>query len=297
MKFLKEIRYIIEYILVKIFILIFKILKFEKSTKLSIFLIKLIGKRLSVHNLAKDNIQKSLKKLTKKEVGDIIEDMWENLGSIITEYYFINKKPKEEFDKIITLDKKSKKNFQKLKRSKKGGILFSAHFGNWEVGAKYFSLNGLKFKSLYRPFNNKYVDQLVSLDKRKNIEMIGKGSSGNKEIVNSLKNGEFIIILADQRVGDGIKVPFFSRKALTSPSFAKLSLKYNIPLIPIRIIRQKDKNNFNIEVADPLKITQDKELTMDKKIYKITREINKTLEKWIKQYPEQWFWVHNRWKQ
>jgi len=127
--------------------------------------------------------------------------------------------------------------------------------------------------------------------------MIGKGSSGNKEIVNSLKNGEFIIILADQRVGDGIKVPFFSRKALTSPSFAKLSLKYNIPLIPIRIIRQKDKNNFNIEVADPLKITQDKELTMDKKIYKITREINKTLEKWIKQYPEQWFWVHNRWKQ
>ena len=98
-------------------------------------------------------------------------------------------------------------------------------------------------------------------------------------------------------MGDGIKVPFFSRKALTSPSFAKLSLKYNIPLIPIRIIRQKDKNNFNIEVADPLKITQDKELTMDKKIYKITREINKTLEKWIKQYPEQWFWVHNRWKQ
>ena len=100
MKFLKEIRYIIEYILVKIFILIFKILKFEKSTKLSIFLIKLIGKRLSVHNLAKDNIQKSLKKLTKKEVGDIIEDMWENLGRIITEYYFINKKPKEEFDKM-----------------------------------------------------------------------------------------------------------------------------------------------------------------------------------------------------
>ena len=120
--------------------------------------------------------------------------------------------------------------------------------------------------------------------------------TGNKEIIKSLKNGEFIIVLADQRVGDGIEVPFFGRKALTSPSLAKLVLKYNIPLVPIRIIRKNNETNFNMEILDPLDITKDKELTMDKKIYKITKEINKTLEGWIRQCPEQWFWVHNRWK-
>lgn len=295
-KIIKEIRYITEYILVRVFIFIFKIIGFNKSTKLSIFLVKIVGKILSVHNLAKNNIKKSIKKLNDTQIDDILDKMWDNLGRIITEYYFINKKPREEFNKIIHLDKKSQQNLEKLKKSKKGGILFSAHFGNWEIGAKYLALNGFKCKILYRPFNNKYVDQLISLDKRKNIQMIGKGSAGSKEMVTSLKNGEFIIILADQRVGDGIKVPFLGRKALTSPSLAKLYLKYSIPLIPIRIVRKNNKVDFDIEVHESLKIDLDKELTIDKKIYKITREINKTIEKWVKQYPEQWFWVHNRWK-
>jgi KDO2-lipid IV(A) lauroyltransferase len=292
----KEIRYIIEYILVRIFILIFQIIGFDKSNKLCIFLVKIIGKNLSVHKLAQDNIQKSLKRLNNYQIYNILDKMWENLGRIIVEYYFINKKSKKEFDKIITLDDNSKKNLQKLRRSKKGGILFSSHFGNWEVGAKYLSLNNLKCKFLYRPLNNKYVDKLLSLDQRKGIEMIGKGVLGSKEVIKCLKNNEFVIIMADQRVGDGIKVPFFGRNALTSPSLAKLALRYKVPLVPIRISRQNNEVKFNVEIADPLKITKDKELTMDKKIYKITREINKTIEKWIRQYPEQWFWVHNRWK-
>jgi KDO2-lipid IV(A) lauroyltransferase len=295
-KIIKEIRYIIEYILVRIFILIFKIIGFEKSTKLSIFLVKIIGRILSVHNLAKNNIKQSLKKLSDQEINDILSKMWENLGKIITEYYFINQKSKKEFNQIVGIDEKSKKNLQKLKKLKKGAILFSAHYGNWEVGIKYLALNNLECKSLYRPLNNKYVDQLLSIDKRVGIEMIGKGAEGSKEIMRSLKNNEIIIIMADQRVGDGIKVPFFGRKALTSPSFAKLSLRYKVPLIPIRIIRKECDHKFWMEISDPIEITKDKELTMDKKIYKITREINKILEKWIKQYPEQWFLVHNRWK-
>jgi KDO2-lipid IV(A) lauroyltransferase len=295
-KAFKEVCYIVEYTLVKIFIFIFKILKFKKSTKLSIFLTKFVGKRLSVHKLAKDNIRKSIKKLTEKEIENIVDNMWENLGRNIAEYYFINKKSKKEINKIVSLDENSKKNFQKLKRSKKGGILFSAHFGNWEVGGRYLGLNDFKCKTLYRPFNNKYVNQLISVDKRKNIKLIRKGSAGNKEMIKSLKNGEFIIVLADQRVGDGIEVPFFGRKALTSTSLAKLVLKYNVPLIPIRIIRKNNETNFNMEILDPLDVVQDKELTMDKKIYKITKEVNKTLEGWIRKSPEQWFWVHNRWK-
>lgn len=295
-KIIKEIRYIIEYILVQIFILIFKIIGFEKSTKLSIFLVKIVGRIISVHNLAKNNIKQSLKKLSDQEINNILSKMWENLGKIITEYYFINQKSTKEFNQIVNIDEKSKKNLQKLKRSKKGAILFSAHYGNWEVGIKYLVLNNLKCKSLYRPLNNKYVDQLLSIDKRVGIEMVGKGAKGSKEIMKSLKNNEIIIIMADQRVGDGIKVPFFGRRALTSPSFAKLSLRYKIPLIPIRIIRKGGDYKFQMEISDPIEIPKDKELTMDKKIYKITREINKILEKWIKQYPEQWFWVHNRWK-
>ena len=111
-KIFKEVRYIIEYILVKIFIFIFKILKFKKSTKLSIFLTKLVGKRLSVHNLAKDNVRKSIKKITEKEVENIVDNMWENLGRIITEYYFFNKKSKKELNKTVSLDENSKKNLQ-----------------------------------------------------------------------------------------------------------------------------------------------------------------------------------------
>lgn len=296
MKIFKEIRYILEYILVKIFILIFKIIGFKKSTKLSVFLVKLVGKTLSVHNLAKKNIKNSLKKLNDQQIDNVLNKMWENLGMTITEYYFVNKKPKKEFNKIVDLDKNSQKNMQKLKKSTKGGILFSAHYGGWEVGAKYFTINDFRCKILYRPLNNKYVDQLLSIDQRKDIKMISKGSSGSKEIIKCLKNNEFIIIMADQRVGDGIKVPFFGRNALTSPSLAKLSLKYKVPLVPIRIIRKDNTTKFNLEICNSLEIPKDKELTMDKKIYKITREINKTIEKWVKQYPEQWFWVHNRWK-
>ncbi|MFM6972540.1 MAG: lysophospholipid acyltransferase family protein, partial [Alphaproteobacteria bacterium] len=184
------------------------------------------------------------------------------------------------------------KNIENLKASGKGGIIFSAHFGNWEIGPKILLQNGLKVKTIYRPLNNPYAENLTS--KIRNVAMIAKGSAGNREIINAIKNNEFIIIMADQKITDGEPIKFFNRNAITSTSIAKIALKYGVPIIPGYISRIGKKFKFKLTIENSLIINRNE--NFEDNIKNVTLKINQIIENWIKASPHQWFWVHNRWK-
>ena len=127
--------------------------------------------------------------------------------------------------------------------------------------------------------------------------MIKKSLTGGRKIIEAIKRGEFVIILADQKISEGEPVKFFHDKAITTTSIARMAIKYNIPIIPARSIRLNNGNNkikFSIEVEKPLKYEISKNIEKD--VLGITLQINQKLEEWIRQFPDQWFWVHNRWK-
>jgi len=289
---LKVWRYSLETVIVKITLLFFTCLKPQTASNFASNLTRFVGKRIAVHKLAYNNLSKAMPYLNEKEKARILDDMWDNLGRIVGEFGHIGRCKVEDIDRFIETTQETEDNVVLAKSEKKGGIIFGAHIGNWEVGPKYFVKRGLKVNTVYRPLNNPDVEKLTS--KMRGVDLIEKSISGSRKIVEVIKKGGFVIILADQKITEGEPVKFFHDDAITTTSIAKMALKYDIPLIPARSIRIGKEFKFIVDVQKPLAIQKTGNVNSD--VLKITRDINKKLEEWIKEYPAQWFWVHNRWK-
>lgn len=288
----KQIRYIIEALITIIALLFFFLLGARKSSNFGSFLARVIGKRHYSHKLALNNLNKALPALTSKE--KILDDMWDNLGRVVGEYVHIaDKNPQKLVEKYIIIDAETASNIQYLKElPQKGGIIFSAHIGNWEIGPKFFIKHGFDVSTVYRPLNNPYVEKLTA--KIRGTKLIAKSSKGSREIIEAVKKGQYIIILADQKISEGEPVKFFHDDAITTTSLARIALKYGVPLIPARAIRLNHQFKFEVKVEKPLNFQ--KSDNADNDVLNLTRLVNLKLESWISQYPAQWFWVHNRWK-
>lgn len=289
---MKRVRYLFEAIIVKFGLWFFGFLNIEAASNLAALISKFVGKKISVNNLACKNLSRAMPHLSENERGKIIDDMWDNLGRIVGEFPHIAKLSPQELSKVVTISAESKKNIDDLKNMDRGGIIFSAHIGNWEVGPKFFIANGLKVSTVYRPLNNPYVEKMTA--NLRGVDMIEKGSGGNRKILEAIKNGGFVVILADQKISDGEPVKFFHDDAITTTSIARIALRYNVPLIPAYAVRIGNGFKFYAELKKPL-VTQ---ITSDANsdITVLTRAINRELESWILKYPSQWFWVHDRWK-
>ena len=312
---LKKLRYLIEFLLTITTLIIFRLLGLKRSSdyagKLAIF----IGKKLAVHKLANKNLAGAMPNLTPRQRDDILVKMWNNLGRMIGEYYYVTSAKLNDFiyrDKdnksknadleVNFLDNSSQLLLSDLvaktnnnSNNQKGAIIFSGHLGNWEVGPKFLEAFGLKVATVYRPLNNPWVESLVT--KMRGGILIPKGVVGSRKIIEIIKKGGVVSILADQKISEGIAVPFFHRPAITTTAIARISLKYQVPIIPARVIRLAT-TKFAVEMKKSIEFDENTNLpeNQDSCIFDITKKINQQLEEWIVEYPDQWFWVHNRWK-
>lgn len=288
----KKIRYAFEVPIVWFGIVFFRWLKIENASNLAGKIAIFVGKKISVNKLALNNLSKALPHLNDFQKNAVIEGMWDNLGRVVGEFPHICAMSAEEMSKHVEIDTDSRKILDELIGKNQGGIIFSAHFGNWEIGPKMLINYGIKVKTFYRPLNNPLVEKMTS--SLRGVEMIEKGSNGNRQLINALKNKEFIIIMADQKVSDGEPIKFFHDDAITTTSIAKIAMKYNIPLVPGYILRVNKQFKFLLKVEKPLEFN--KINSFNSEATNLTLKINQIIEKWISENPEQWFWVHNRWK-
>lgn len=288
----KAFRYCLEAFIVKFGLWLFSRMTPKRASDVGSIISKFIGKKIAVNQLAKINLQRSLPELSQKDREKILNDMWDNLGRIVGEYVHIGNCPFDQICQFVEMSERSKKNIEEIKKSKKGGIIFSGHIGNWEIGPKVFLSNGLDVSTVYRPLNNPYVEEMTA--KMRGVSLITKGGNGNRKIIEAIKANKFIVILADQKISEGEPIKFFNDEAITTTSISRIALKYEVPLIPARSIRIGKNFRFRVEVEKPLEFRKSKNINSD--ILKLTRQINLKLEEWIREYPAQWFWVHNRWK-
>lgn len=286
----KKIRYLLEAIIVKLGILFFGSLSLRTASDLGSSIARFVGKKISVHKLAYKNLSKALPNLSEDERQKVLDDMWDNLGRIVGEFPHVTKMSGKKTEELVEISDETKRNLENLKN---GGIIISGHIGNWELGPKFLIQHGIDVATVYRPLNNPYVEKMTASMRK--VEMIEKNTShGNRRILEIVKKGGFVIILADQKVSEGEAVKFFHDDAITTTSIARIALRYNIQIIPARIIRRKDSQKFLAELEKPLAIPADDDFNLA--IHNLTRSINQKLEQWINEYPSQWFWVHNRWK-
>ncbi len=289
---IKTARYLLEAAAVEFGLWLFESIGLQNASEVGAQISRFVGKKIAVHKLAYGNLSNALPDLSKEEKEKILDEMWDNLGRVVGEYPHVAKFTAQEMMEFVTISQETIDNIEAMKANKKGGIVVSGHFGNWELGPKAFLNLGIKVGTVYRPLNNPYVEKMTASIRE--TELITKSSQGNRRIIEIIKNGGYVIILADQKISEGEPIQFFHDQAVTTTSIARIALRYDVPLIPARIIRTKKGFEFRAEVEKPLEFQRGKNINDD--VVRLTLEINRKLESWIKEYPAQWFWVHNRWK-
>jgi Kdo2-lipid IVA lauroyltransferase/acyltransferase len=176
----------------------------------------------------------------------------------------------------------------------KGVLIVTAHLGNWELLASYLSSRhpvSAVAQNLYDP----RFDELMT-DFRENhlgVSMIKRGMA-LRGILDALKRNRLVIALCDQDTGkDGVFVPFFGKPAWTQSGIARIAQKTGAAILPAFVIRGADGQfEFHMEREIPLPQTGDKE----KDVVETVRRYTEAIESYVKAYPDQWMWMHERWK-
>tara|TARA_X000000950_G_scaffold200461_1_gene241361 strand:+ start:953 stop:1816 length:864 start_codon:yes stop_codon:yes gene_type:complete len=287
---MKSLKYFIEYVFIKTFYFIFRTLGFSVSSFITGKIFRIYGFFSKRTSIAINNLGQVIKGISSEERKKIISKMWENFGRVIGEY------PNLDKIKVINNDKVKIINIRNLLnplKNYKNCLFFSAHLGNWELTSHALTENGFNINFIYRAPNNKYVDDLLRRIRFSyGVGLIKKGPKGARECIKVLsKDGGNIGMLIDQKMNDGISTKFFNKNVMTASAIAKFALKFKCPIIPAFCIREYG-TNFRIEYLKPISYEKIKTLSSEEKIMNY---LNKVVEIWIKKYPDQWIWVHNRW--
>ena len=152
--------------------------------------------------------------------------------------------------------------------------------------------HGISVAQIYRAGNNPLLDRMITRFRGDKGELIPKGRVAARRAIAALRRGTHLTLLADQKMNDGIPVPFFGRPAMTAPALAVLALRFDCDVLPARVERL-DGAHFRLTVFPPLLVTRSGDFHADAAA--LMTRVNATLEEWIRDRPEQWLWVHRRW--
>jgi KDO2-lipid IV(A) lauroyltransferase len=176
-----------------------------------------------------------------------------------------------------------------------GGCIFvTPHIGNWEFLPFASSIAGIPLVAVMRPLDNVYLERLLYRKRAESRQLIIPKRNAFFVLQVTLKQGKSIGMLPDQGTGRGIPVPFFGREAFTTPVPAMLAVMYHRPIVVVAYCRSHDSRKFEGVVSDP--IWPEEYSSEKEEIYRLTGRMNLEMEAIIRRYPEQYFWLHDRWK-
>ena len=238
------------------------------------------------------NVECALPELPPERHRAIVRGMWDNLGRSLAEHPHIDRLWDDTKAGRIEMIGGEHLRAQAAK-GKHPCLIVSGHIANWELFPSTGARHGLSMTLVYRRPNNPLIDYLMTGRRRAGGgHFVPKGQEAARAMVNTLLRGGTIAMLVDQKLNDGIPVPFFGRPAMTAPSLAQLALKYRCPVLVARAERLGGAR-FRVTITPPELVPDSGDREADVLAY-MTR-INALLESWIRERPEQWLWLHNRW--
>lgn len=219
---------------------------------------------------------------------------FQNLGMMAVEFFRIPNMDLETYQKKVETEGVDEA--LKVLEKKKGALLLLGHFGNWELMA-------LMSKVINRPIlaiaklikNNRWLERwIIESRERIGLEIIPPKNATPK-VIEALSQNKLVAVLFDQRGrrSKGIWVDFFERKVPTTPGLAVMALRSGAPVLPVFMIRMGFQKHRLI-VKEPLELIHTGDFKKD--IEANTQLFNQVLESIIRQYPDQWLWIHRRWE-
>jgi KDO2-lipid IV(A) lauroyltransferase len=216
-------------------------------------------------------------------------EVFQNMGMSLVEFIslpFLSPKDLKEFCLLH-----GKENLIKALSIGKGAILLTAHLGNWELIGARLALEGFNVISPARP-QDKFEEKVNQIRKSRGYKTVSI-YKGIISLLPILKKGGVVAIFSDQNIlVGGVKVPFFGVPVSTPPGAAILALRSGAPVLPAFDVRIGKRHLVYLGKPIPLI----KNGNFRENVYKNTAKFNEIIEEWIRKYPEQWLWVHHRWR-
>jgi KDO2-lipid IV(A) lauroyltransferase len=256
------------------------------------------GPLVREHRIGRAQLTAAFPEKSPAEIERILKGVWDNLGRLVADFAHLDRLMAD----AVAPHKPSRLDFSdrsadiyiKLQNDGKPALAFAAHYGNWEMPAMCARYTGLESAVLYRGPNIDAVERWVEKTRAPLMgEMIRTGLEAPVKLADALGRGAHVGILVDQYYVRGVDVTFFGRKTKANPLIARLAQHFNCPIHGTRITRLPD-NKFWGEVTEEIELARLPNGEVD--IQGTMQRITDVVEGWVRENPEQWLWLHRRWR-
>jgi len=258
-----------------------------------------VGPLFKEHRLGRENLRAAFPEKSDAEIEQILAGVWDNLGRVVVEFAHLDEFSVVGFGTptadLITYPMQTKERYDHLKKSGMAMIGFAAHLANWELPAVGAKLLGANSAILFRrPGIASVSNLIVKLREPLMGELVPTTLDAPLKLARLLQSGVNIGMLADQHYTKGVEVTFFGRPCLANPLIAMLARQTECPIHGIRIVRLPDGNSFWGELTDAIEPARDADDKIE--IQGTMQAVTKVIEGWVREHPEQWLWLHRRWR-
>ena len=257
-----------------------------------------IGPKLREQRIGRANLTAAFPEKSPEEIETILAGVWDNLGRVGAEFAHIDHI--WDFDEArpnegrTQLSRRTHELFHQLRLDGKPALIFASHLANWEMPALAAVAHGLDTAILYRRPNIASADRIIQeMRQVKMGTLIPAGRDAPLRLAEALQKGQHVAMLVDQYLTGGVEVTFFGRKTRANPMLARLLRQVECPIHGVRIIRLPG-HQFRAELTEEVKPVRDEHGKID--VQGTTQAVTSVVEGWIREYPDQWLWLHRRWR-
>jgi Kdo2-lipid IVA lauroyltransferase/acyltransferase len=262
-------------------------------------LMRRIGPLLPEHKIGRENLRAAFPQKSAEEVEKILAGVWDNLGRIAVEFAHLDEFCIADFGRqtpdVITYTLETKIRYDTMAAAGYPIIGFAAHLANWELPAVVAKTLGTDAAILYRRPNITSVsDMIVKMREPLMGHLIPNGLAAPIQMARFAQNGAHVGALVDQHYTKGVDVIFFGRRCKANPLIAQLARQTGCPIHGLRVIRNPDGNSFMAEITEAIEAPRDADGEID--VAGTMQAITSVVERWVRETPEQWLWLHRRWR-
>src|SRR6516225_2696690 len=269
-----------------------------KTANLFSRIARAIGPMTREQKIGRANLTAAFLEKSPAEIEAILAGVWDNLGRLGAEFAHLDHiwkyDPAHPEDSRIEIGARTDELFTQLRLDGKPALIFASHLANWELPALAAVAHGLDTAILYRRPNIASADRIIQEMRQVNMgTLIPAGRDAPLRLAQALKDGKHVAMLIDQYLTGGVEVTFFGRKTRANPMLARLLRQVECPIHGVRIIRLPG-HRFRAELSEEVKPVRDAAGQID--IKGTMQAVTSVIEGWIREYPDQWLWLHRRWR-
>ena len=261
-------------------------------------LMRALGPWLPEHRTGRENLRAAFPEKTAAEIETILAGVWDNLGRVAAEFAHLDRLWQHDFDRPdagrIEFAPRAVELFVRLRDDGKPALVFAAHLANWEMPPLAATAYGLPAAVVYRrPNLGAVADAVIRLRAGSMGELVPSDRATPVKVAGLLDRGYHVGMLVDQHFNRGVDVTFFGRRCKANPLLPRLARHFDCPVHGVRIIRLP-RGRFRGEITEAIELPRDAAGRID--VAASMQTITSVVEGWIREHPEQWLWLHRRWR-